>query len=347
MQRRLFLSAITGTLAATGLSAQPQGNGLDPADAAAASADGRPLNPKLVKIPLSLPRGIESTPVVFRERPLLVHDFRTTEPAEQDQAYLFIQDLVTGEEVVRLGTGFSFVSAFVNGDELNLFATENTNDEWTKDVHRFWSTDLENWDQELAITREGDEHLFNTSVCEGPNGYVMAYESNRPVQWSFRFARSTDLSSWERIPDLNFSDTHEQTACANPTIRYFPPHYYVIYGGWRWEGPGTRYEYRVPETRYVTFIARSRDLAAWELSPTRHPVLDPIPGEGINNTDADLFEYEGNTYIYYMTGDQSTWGALRVAMYAGPLREFLEAHFPEGLPMTTFDANRGQYAYPG
>ena len=65
---------------------------------------------------------------MLRDRPLLVHDFRTTRREEQDQAYLFIQDLVTGQEVVRLGTGFSFVSAFVNGDELNLFATENTND---------------------------------------------------------------------------------------------------------------------------------------------------------------------------------------------------------------------------
>jgi len=47
--------------------------------------------------------------------------------------------------------------------------------------------------------------------------------------------------------------SREQTACANPTIRYFAPYYYVIYGGWRWKGPGTRYEYRLPETKYVTF----------------------------------------------------------------------------------------------
>ena len=57
-------------------------------------------------------------------------------------------------------------------------------------------------------------------------------------------------------------------------------------------------------------------------------MLDPVAGEGINNTDADIFEWEGNTYVFYGTGDQATWGTIRVAMYAGPMRELLEAYFP-------------------
>ena len=171
----------------------------------------------------------------------------------------------------------------------------------------------------------------------------MAYESNKPVQWSFRFARSKDLSHWETVPGIHFADIEGKTACANPTIRYFAPYYYVVYGIWRWKGPGTSYEYRLPETRYVNAVARSKDLALWEVSPTRHPMLDPVPGEGINNTDADLFEYEGNTYVYYATGDQATWGTIRVAMHPGPMKQFLEAYFPAGHPMIRFDATRGKY----
>ena len=75
-------------------------------------------------------------------------------------------------------------------------------------------------------------------------------------------------------------------------------------------------------------------------------MLDPIPGEGINNTDADLFEYEGRTYIYYATGDQATWGTIRAALYAGPMQQMFEAHFPAGVPMIQFDATKGKYLYP-
>jgi hypothetical protein len=303
-------------------------------------------NPPLVKLPFSFPTGMENTPVVFRGRPVMVANWRSTRADDQDQAYLFIQDLVTGEELAHFGKGFSFVSGIVNGDELNVFATENTNTEWTKDVFRFWSTDLQTWQQAKVVTRQGHEHLFNTSVCRDDRGFVMAYESNKPVQWSFRFARSQDLATWEPVEGIQFSDTAQQTACANPTIRYFSPYYYVIYGGWRWKGPGARYEYLLPETRYTTFVARSRDLAHWEISPTRGPMLDPVEGEGINNTDADLFEWEGRTYIYYATGDQATWGTIRVAMYDGPMERMLAAYFPPGVETVTFDATAGAYTYP-
>jgi len=36
-------------------------------------------------------------------------------------------------------------------------------------------------------------------------------------------------------------------------------------------------------------------------------MLDPVPGEASTTPDADLFEYEGKTYIYYATGDQASW----------------------------------------
>ena len=219
-------------------------------------------NPKLVKLPFAF-SGIrmENTPVVYKGRPLSVQNSRPAKADEQESgSYLFIEDLTTGQEIARLGKGFSFVSAFVNGDEMNVFGTVNTNKEWTKDIFRFWSTDLKTWKQEQVLTRKGDEHFFNTSVCRGPDGYVMAYESNKPVQWSFRFARSKDLSKWEPIEGLEFSDVADQTACANPAIRYVAPYYYMVYGAWRWTGPGKYYEYLLPETKYITALARSKDL---------------------------------------------------------------------------------------
>jgi beta-xylosidase len=110
------------------------------------------------------------------------------------------------------------------------------------------------------------------------------------------------LSHWEKLPGLIFTGVnHEYSAC--PVIRYFAPYYYVIY-----------LHAAVPGHRgWVSFLARSKDLAGWELSPF-NPLLEAGLGEGINNSDVDLFEYEGNTYLYYATGNQHDWGALRVAM---------------------------------
>ena len=52
----------------------------------------------------------------------------------------------------------------------------------------------------------------------------------------------------------------------------------------------------------------------------------------------DLFEHAGNTYLFYATGDQQTWGAVRMAMFAGPMSEFFASHFPAGLPTMKLSA---------
>ena len=274
---------------------------------------------------------MENTPIIFNGRPLLVDNHRPGGfKAKGEDAYLFIRDLTTGEEVARFGKGHSFVSAFVNGPELNVFATEFTDFGEvinTKCINRFATTDLKTWKQELAIARDGTEEFFNSSVCRDEQGFLMAYESQVPVKWCFRFARSKDLSHWEKMPGLDFADAEGNTACANPTIRYLAPYYYVMYGVWSFqERPWKCYHYLLPETRYVTVVARSKDLVAWDVSPCEGPMLDPVTGEGINNTDADLFEFEGNTYIY-ATGDQATWGPSALPCMLGRCEHCSKATF--------------------
>ena len=281
--------------------------------------------PTLTKLPFAFPNAMENTPFIHEGRPLLAMNHRDDTKNKTDGytqgIYLYIQDLRTGNEVSRFGEGHSFVSAFVNGTELSIFASQGTDHDWFKSIYRFRSTDLKTWDRELAIPLEGDEHLFNSSVCRDEQGYVMAYESNKPVAFCFKFARSTDLARWTKIEGLVFTGVNnEYSAC--PVLRYLAPYYYVIY----------LHAFIPGHNGYISFIARSRDLIAWELSP-RNPVLEAGPGEGINNSDVDLFEFEGNTYVYYATGDQATWGAVRVAMYAGPMKHFFEGYFPEGTPM--------------
>ncbi|WP_349315814.1 hypothetical protein [Chitinophaga sp. MM2321] len=265
---------------------------------------------------------MENTPVLFDSSLLLVGNYRPGgADAKGKDAYLYIENLKTGEEVSRFGTGHSFVSAIVNGPELNVFALDfsdfgkviNSNG-----IDRFVTTDLKTWTQEKVILPEGDEHLFNTSVCKDEEGYLMAYESDKPVAFCFKFARSKDLAKWEKIPGIVFTgEKREYSAC--PVIRYLKPYYYVIY---LHAGKGEHQE-------WTSFMARSKDLSNWELSPF-NPVLEASAGEGKNNSDVDLIETAGKTYLYYATGDQATWSTIRVAMYDGPMKEFYESYFPEG-----------------
>jgi len=301
-----------------------------------ARAADLPPRPVLSKLPFAFSQTgrtpMENTPVLFQSRLLMVANYRPGgDRAKGDDAYLYIDDLATGEQIARFGRGHSFASAWVQDSTLHVFALEFTDFGRVMNsngITRFWSTDLKTWKQEKVLTAADNEHLFNTSVCRDEQGYVMAYESDRPLPFCFKFARSQDLSHWTRVPDLVFTGVHREYA-ACPALRYFKPYYYVIYlhapiaghNGW------------------ISFLARSRDLRDWELSPY-NPILEAGIGEGSNNSDVDLIEYEGRTFLYYATGDQATWSTVRVAMYDGPMEDFFIKHFPDSI--ATIKARAGQ-----
>ena len=269
---------------------------------------------------------MENTPVLFNSRLLLVSNNRPGgADAKGKDAYVYIDDLQTGKEVARFGQGHSFVSAYVNGKELNVFALEFTDFGRimkSSGIDRLTSTDLKTWKTEKVILPDGNEHLFNSSVCKDDKGYLMAYESDKPVQFCFKFARSNDLSKWEKVPHLAFTgENHEYSAC--PVIRYFKPYYYVIY----------LHDKMAGHKGYISYLTRSKNLIEWELSPF-NPILEAGEGEGVNNSDVDLIEYQGKTYLYYATGDQETCGTVRVAMFNGPEKAFFENHFPKNISFT-------------
>lgn len=95
------------------------------------------------------------------------------------------------------------------------------------------------------------------------------------------------------------------------------PYYYVIYLHAPQEG----------HNGWISYVARSKDLETWQLSPM-NPILEARDGEGKNNSDVDLFEWEGRTYLVYATGDQATWSTARIAMYDGPMHAMFEGWFP-------------------
>ena len=277
----------------------------------------------LTKVPGTFgERIVESTPLVYQGRQLLFHSHRVDVPQpDLEQMYLLVTDHDSRKELTRFGQRHSLGSAFVDGDTLHVFAANHVDNDWFHDIHHFWTNDLQSWQREPAIPRAGDEHLLNSSVCRDDRGYLMAYESNVPVSFCFKFARSQDLRKWEKIPDLVFAGVGGREYSACPVIRYFAPYYYVIY-----------LHAAIPgHNGWVSFLARSKDLETWQLSPL-NPILEAGAGEGSNNSDVDLIEIEGQTYVYYFTGDQQTWGELRRAVYPGRMQEFFESYYPEDAP---------------
>lgn len=289
-----------------------------------ASAD----EPTLTKLPGKLGTiGMESTPIVFKGQEFLFGCYRPSRDCGEhaDQNYLAFYDPTGHHEVSRFGQRHSLACAFVEGDTVHVFAAETKGvadaiapDNWFHDIQHFTSTDLKTWNRELAIPRADGEHLLNSSVCRDDQGYIMAYETDSPVKFCFKFARSKDLKHWDKVPNLVFTgEKKEYSAC--PVIRYFKPYYYVIY-----------LHAAIPgHNGWVSFLARSKDLATWQLAP-KNPILEAGEGEGLNNSDVDLIERDGKTYVYYATGDQQTWSHLKQAVYPGSMQSFFESYFPAG-----------------
>ncbi len=137
----------------------------------------------LIKLPVTICAAMENTPFVFGNRPLLALNYRDDTKHDADgykaSMYLFLHDLRTGQEIARFGEGHSFVNAFVNGPELNVFASEGTDRDWFQSIYRFTSTDLKTWKRELAIPQEGGEHLFNCSLCRDDQGFLSLLRHGR------------------------------------------------------------------------------------------------------------------------------------------------------------------------
>ena len=273
-----------------------------------------PSQPRLRIDPSDLGDICEVAPVVWQKRLALMKCNRPVSGGAKGDYFLTLQDVESGRQLARFAQGYGLASALMHHGSLYVFASRFASGSWN-DVTLFKSKDLRNWTEKLALSQE-KEHLFNSSVCAGKNGFVMAYESDDPnfTPFTVKFATSTDLETWAKLPDAIFG-ADRYAAC--PCIRYLNGYYYLLY-----------LEHRTPRWFFETFLARSKDLQHWELSAAS-PILTPGLNDGINASDPDLIEFRGQTYLYYSVGDQHTWSKLKRAVYPGPLTKFFAGYFTE------------------
>ncbi|MBT7302754.1 MAG: hypothetical protein HN849_24705 [Victivallales bacterium] len=259
-------------------------------------------------------RGVcELSPLVWQDQLCHLECVRPPSGGTPQDYHLRLVEAATGRELARFAEGYSLASALVHEGILSVFASRFADGNWN-DVTLFQSADLTNWTTKVVVSQER-EHLFNTSVCLGPDGFVLAYESSDPQypRFTIKFAVSEDLQNWRKLPGAVFG-ANRYAAC--PCLRFAAGHYYLMY-----------LEHRTPLHVFETYIARSSDLHSWQLSAA-NPVL-AVTGldEGINASDPEIVEFEGTTYVYYSVGDQLTWMDIKRATYPGPQAEFFAQWF--------------------
>jgi alpha-L-fucosidase len=295
----------------------------------------KPLIRKLGTLACDL---VEATPVVFHNR-LYRFEYvrRQYKPNTTGDSYFRFMDVATGEPTPAFAHGYHLGSAFVDGDVAYAFGVDIWDGE---EIRVFWSADMTHWESQTALRLPG-WGLFNTSVCQARDGYVMAFEVGQApqdigVRFTNYFATSPDLRHWELLPpDRYVFATDRYTAC--PALRYLSDdRYYMLYLE------------ALPGPEYEMYLTRTPDLMNWELSPL-NPVLAPSAGDKLianpdltcaerahiepaqnrNNSDMDLCEFDGRTIIVYAWGNQVGTEFLAEAVYDGPLEDFMMGFFPQ------------------
>ncbi|MBI5095070.1 MAG: hypothetical protein HZB26_21875 [Candidatus Hydrogenedentes bacterium] len=303
------------------------------ASTSAVAAESKPVITKLGAIDCDM---VETTPVVFNGKLYRFEYVRDNyKPNTTGKPYFRFVDVATGDTTPPFAEGFCLGSAYVEEGTVYVYGIKG----WgTSSIAVFWSTDMKTWKTQTALAVEG-WGIYNTSVCKGSDGYVLAIELGEPpaevgVRFTMRFASSKDLLNWTPTKPECVYSKDRYTAC--PALRYLDGYYYMVY----------LEAYPGPE--YAPHIVRSKDLITWTSSPFNpimkhddqdkriaNPKLTPEQrkriqsAKNINNSDVDFCEFQGKTYIYYSWGDQQGNEFFAEARFDGSQAAFLKGFFPE------------------
>jgi len=298
---------------------------------------------KIKKLGTLKPHFVETTPFVRGGRLYNFEWVRSDAWAHngRKEGYYHIVDMETFEESKPFGYGHAFGCCYEENGTVYVHGVQG-NEGWTNKIDVLWSDDMENWNCKLALEMPYGLYVFNTSVCKGPDGYIMAIEvgtreSKHPIagcNFTIVYAKSPDLFNWELLPmDKYIYSPSKYTAC--PSIRYYDGYYYIV----NLES--------APFHRWIPYIVRTPDFELYEpglinpflmfgdedkelMYPERLTDEEKELIEtafNCNNSDVDFCDFNGKTVITYSWGGQSGLEFLAMAEYDGTLEELLKSHF--------------------
>ena len=121
---------------------------------------------------------VETTPVVWKDELLRFEWVRNSQWGRQENArevgcYHFV-NMKTGACSAEFALDHSFGCCYAENGVMYVHGVAGNGG--GQILKNFWSEDLVNWQESVALEFPQDINLYNTSVCKGPDGYVMAIE---------------------------------------------------------------------------------------------------------------------------------------------------------------------------
>lgn len=293
--------------------------------------------PKIKKLGAVSPNG-EMTPFVWDGRLMRLElDDPSNGTDSNVKREAFIRDCQTGKVLSRFADNSYFHSAYIEDKKAYVLGVDNK-DRGT--VRIYESSDLINWTDRVLLTNPGWVY-YNTSLAKGPDGYVLLMEAGEPKEhvgnfpFTLFFATSPDLINWTFMDyDLGFS---KQRYMGGPWLKYSRGYFYLISVT------------ELPCERYTNYIYRTKDFKQWQvglynpllmpdeddrkISQNAHSDLTDELKEQIktgflsSNSDIDMCDFNGKTYINYLAGNQHGFYYMAEAEYDGTVAEFLERNF--------------------
>lgn len=303
--------------------------------------------PKIQKLGACSPNG-EMTPFVWNGRLMrmeLVDPGRGTDSTILRCAG--IRDVETGEFLSYLAQDSYFHSAFIDGDTAYVTGV----DMGRRDTIRLYeSKDLIHWTGRDLFTNPGWVY-FNSQITKGPDGYVIIIESGPDAYpdlsdsdypkkyvgskgWTMFFAKSPDLVNWEFMDYEHPFSKEEGTG--GPALKYSDGWYYLLA------------DCVLPRKIFTNYMYRTKDFQNWYVG-YYNPIIMPSDADrlisphyteiteeerqrlqtafNVNNTDLDLCQWQGKTYINYLCGNQLGNYWMCEAVCDMPMADFLKSYF--------------------
>ena len=293
--------------------------------------------PEIKKLGACSPNG-EMTPFVWKGRLMRMELFDPLNGTDSTiLRYAVIRDVESGKIISTLAEDSYFHSAYVEDGKAYVLGVDMKE---RGTIRIYESCDLKEWTNSPLLSNPGWVY-YNTSLTKGPDGYVLLMEASEPKEYvgdypfTLFFATSPDMKNWTFMDyDLGFS---KERYMGGPWMKYSQGWYYVISVT------------ELPCKHYTNYIYRTKDFKDWYVG-YYNPILMPsnedriispkasdldkelieqikYSGFIINNSDIDMCDYNGKTYINYACGNQLGFYYMAEAEYDGSVADFLKSYF--------------------
>lgn len=266
-----------------------------------------PHNQKIDKSGVWLANAVEASWFIWSNELYYVYTNRNISGSSTEMKVVRWSDKAV---ISTFGSGYGCQDVLVDSGTLYVFAT-NCKMDYThtgNSIVKFTSSNLTSWSGPSTIyTVESSSQIYNVAVTHGSE-YVIAFEIHNPYWYNEYFVIRFLGSSSPGSGYTSKGDSHVLVDNSCPDIHYVNSKYYI------WSGQDER-SHSSYTTNFSTFTT--------SVLPTIKPVHEY---EDIFTSDPDLIEFDGKVYIFYGTGNQTTYFRLTYATYDGTLAQLIDAY---------------------